>query len=70
MKKHITGYPSIDKPWLNYYTDKMINTFMGVLYPTLCDVFETLWASLPRTYDVGSVVGTIDLFDYLDKANR
>ncbi len=43
------------------YTDKMINTFMGVLYPTLCDVFETLWASLPRTYDVGSVVGTIDI---------
>lgn len=38
MKKHITGYPSIDKPWLNYYTDKMINTPIPE-----CSIYEFLY---------------------------
>ena len=24
-EKKLTGYPSIDKPWLKYYTDEAIN---------------------------------------------
>lgn len=26
MKKSLTGYPSVDKPWLKYYTDEMKST--------------------------------------------
>ena len=25
MDKHLTGYPSVDKPWLKYYSDEAIN---------------------------------------------
>lgn len=25
MSKELTGYPSIDKPWLKYYTEEAIN---------------------------------------------
>ena len=25
MKKELTGYPSIDKPWLKYYSEEAIN---------------------------------------------
>ena len=25
QEKKLTGYPSIDKPWLKYYTDEIIN---------------------------------------------
>ena len=24
-KEHLTGYPSIDKPWLKYYSEEAIN---------------------------------------------
>lgn len=34
----LCGYPSIDKPWLKYYSDKAINTPMP-----RCTIFEFLW---------------------------
>lgn len=33
-----TGYPSIDKPWLKYYSDEQINS----KYPN-CSIYEYLW---------------------------
>ena len=36
--KNLTGYPSIDKPWLKYYTEKAINAKMPE-----CTIFEYLW---------------------------
>ena len=38
MKKPLTGYPSVDKPWLKYYTDEMINTPIPE-----CSVYEFLY---------------------------
>ena len=38
--KELTGYPSKDKPWLNYYTDKEIN---ATLPPNT--IYEYLWNS-------------------------
>ena len=31
MNKKLTGYPSIDKPWLKYYSDEAINA----IYPKM-----------------------------------
>ena len=43
------------------FTDKMVNMLVGALYPTLCGVFEDLWANqLPRTYDA-PVIGSVDI---------
>ena len=38
VKKHLTGYPSIDKPWLKYYTKDAINAQMPE-----CTIYEYLW---------------------------
>ena len=37
-EKKLTGYPSIDKPWLKYYTEKAINTPMPE-----CTIYESLY---------------------------
>ena len=36
--KPLTGYPSIDKPWLKYYAEKDINTSLPE-----CTIYEYLW---------------------------
>lgn len=33
-----TGYPSVDKPWLKYYTDEQINASLPE-----CSIYEYLW---------------------------
>ncbi|MBR1860246.1 MAG: AMP-binding protein [Lachnospiraceae bacterium] len=33
-----TGYPSVDKPWLKYYTEEQINTPLPD-----CSLYEYLW---------------------------
>ena len=38
MSRPATGYPSVDKPWLQFYTDKMINTPIPK-----CSVYEFLY---------------------------
>lgn len=35
QEKTLTGYPSIDKPWLKYYSDETINTSLPE-----CTIFE------------------------------
>ena len=37
-EKKLTGYPSIDKPWLKYYTEEAINAKIPE-----CTVYEYLW---------------------------
>ena len=39
-EKELTGYPSIDKPWLRYYSDEAKNTEMPK-----CTAFDYLWNS-------------------------
>lgn len=36
--KPLTGYPSIDKPWLKYYTEEAINAPLPE-----CTIYEYLW---------------------------
>lgn len=38
MDKGLTGYPSIDKPWLQYYSEEAINALLP-----RCTVYELLW---------------------------
>lgn len=38
--KRLTGYPSIDKPWLKYYSEEAINKKMPE-----CTMYEYLWES-------------------------
>lgn len=35
-----TGYPSVDKPWLKYYSDEALNTEMP-----RCTAYDYLWKS-------------------------
>lgn len=37
-EKELTGYPSIDKPWLKYYTEEAINAKLPE-----CTIYEYLW---------------------------
>ena len=37
-EKNLTGYPSIDKPWLKYYTEETINAKLPE-----CTIYEYLW---------------------------
>ena len=37
-KQNMTGYPSIDKPWLKYYDEEAINAPLPE-----CTVYEYLW---------------------------
>ena len=37
-KEKLTGYPSIDKPWLKYYSEEAINTPLPE-----CTIYEYIW---------------------------
>ena len=37
-EKKLTGYPSIDKPWLKYYSEEAINAKLPE-----CTVYDYLW---------------------------
>ena len=39
-EKKLTGYPSIDKPWLKYYSEEAINAKLPE-----CTMYELLWSS-------------------------
>ena len=38
QEKALTGYPSIDKPWLKYYSEEAINAPLPE-----CTIYEYLW---------------------------
>ena len=66
--KQLTGYPSIDKPWLKYYSEEAINSNMP-----RCTAFEYLWDSNKRylSNDALSYLGTritfSELFSSIEK---
>ena len=68
MDKEMTGYPSIDKPWLKYYSDKAINAslFEGT-------VFDYLWESNKDYPDnvainyYGRKITFRELFEHIDE---
>lgn len=70
-EKKLTGYPSIDKPWLKYYSDESVNAKIPQ-----CTIFELLWNNnkdyLDDTalnyYDRRITYG--ELFDNIDKAAK
>lgn len=39
-EKKLTGYPSIDKPWLKYYTEEAINAKLPE-----CTIYEYIWGN-------------------------
>ena len=39
-EKKLTGYPSIDKPWMKYYSEEAINAPLPE-----CTIYEYLWGN-------------------------
>lgn len=70
-EKELTGYPSVDKPWLKYYSDKAINAPLPK-----CTIYEYLWENNNNHLnDVALVyidrkITYKELFENVDKAAR
>ena len=70
-EKKLTGYPSIDKPWLKYYSEESINAPMPE-----CTMYEYLWESNKdhlgntalRYFDRKITFG--EVFDNIEKAAK
>ncbi len=68
-KKAMTGYPSIDKPWLKYYSEEAISAPLPH-----CTVYEYLWESNKDHLDnialnyFGKRITFRELFSKIDKA--
>ena len=69
--KKLAGYPSIDKPWLKYYTEEAINAKLPE-----CTIYEYLWES-NKDYQVNVALNYFDrkitygeLFANIDKATK
>lgn len=68
MKEKITEYPSIDKPWLKYYTDEIINASLPE-----CSMYEYLWQNNKNHLDDISLIyfnkkiSYRKLFEMIDK---
>lgn len=70
-EKKLTGYASIDKPWLKYYSEEAINTPVPE-----CTVYEYLWVSNKdyldrvalRYFDKKITFG--EMFENIEKAAR
>ena len=70
-EKKVTGYPSIDKPWLKYYTEEAINATLPE-----CTIYEYLWES-NKDYQSNVALNYFDrkitygeVFENIDKATR
>ncbi len=68
QKKELTGYPSIDKPWLKYYSEEAINTPLPE-----CSIYEYMWdnnkdypSDIAINY-VGRKITYKELFENIDK---
>lgn len=68
-EKELTGYPSIDKPWLKYYTEEEINTPLPE-----CSVYEYIWENNKDHLDdiainyFGNKISYRELFENIEKA--
>lgn len=38
MERYLTGYPSIDKPWLKYYSEEIIDIHLPE-----CTIYDCVW---------------------------
>lgn len=69
--KKLTGYPSIDKPWLKYYSEEAINAPLPE-----CTIYEYLWENNKDNLDdtaliyFGRKITYKELFEDIDKAAR
>lgn len=67
--KNLTGYPSIDKPWLKYYSEEAINAPLPE-----CTIYEYLWENNKNHLDdialvyFGRKITYKELFENIDKA--
>ncbi len=70
-EKELTGYPSIDKPWLKYYSEEAINAPLPE-----CTIYEYLWENNKDHLDdvaliyFGRKITYGELFENIDKAAR
>ncbi len=69
MEKKSTGYPSVDKPWLKYYSEEAINTPLPE-----CTMYEFLWQNNKDFLDdvalryYGTKITYRKLFENIQKA--
>lgn len=69
--KALTGYPSIDKPWLKYYSEEEINATLPE-----CTIYEYLWENNKNHLDdvaliyFGKRITYKKLFENIDKAAK
>ena len=70
-EKKLTGYASIDKPWLKYYSEEAINAPLPE-----CTIYEYLWINnkdypndIALEY-LGSEISYGDLFAHIDECVR
>lgn len=70
-EKKLTGYPSIDKPWLKYYSEEAINAPLPE-----CTIYEYLWENnkdYPKDIALeylGSEISYGELFAHIDACVR
>ena len=70
-KQKLTGYPSIDKPWLKYYSEGAKNAKIPE-----CTIYEYLWQNnkdYPNDTAIvyfGNKITYRELFENIDKAAR
>lgn len=70
-EKELTGYPSIDKPWLKYYSEEAINTKMPE-----CTMYEYLWKSNKNHLQNTALryyehkISFSEMFDNIEKATK
>ena len=68
-QKELTGYPSIDKPWLKYYSEEAINAPLPE-----CTIYEYLWENNKDHLDcialnyLGTKITFRELFMHIDEA--
>ena len=70
-EKGLTGYPSIDKPWLKYYSEEAINAPLPK-----CTIYEYLWENNKDHLDdialdyFGKKITYNELFENIDRAAK
>ena len=68
QEKKLTGYPSIDKPWMKYYSEEAINAPLPE-----CTIYEYLWENNKDHLDdvaliyFGKKITYKKLFSLIDK---
>lgn len=70
-EKNLTGYPSIDKPWLKYYTEEAVNAVMPkcAIYDYLLESNKNHLSNIAlRYFDRKTSFG--ELFDNIENAAK